>query len=100
MRAKLRAITAAPPSRRGESAAAALAVVVVAHDHPARVGRAQLARALRDSLRRLARERVSGAQEQVVAELVQVAAEAQPGTGGRDVIGRGLAARLEQDRQV
>jgi hypothetical protein len=57
-------------------AAAALAVVVVAHDHPALARRAVFARALRDAARRLARERVARTKEQVVAELVEVAAVA------------------------
>ena len=48
----------------------------------------------------LAGEGVGRAHEHVVAELVEVAAVAQPRAGRRDVVGRGLALGLDQHRHV
>ena len=39
-------------------------------------------------------------QKHIVADLVQVAAELEPGTGRRNVIGRRLALSLDQEREV
>src|SRR2546422_9223411 len=50
--------------------------------------------------RSLAREGVDGAEEHVVADLVEVAAVAEPRAGRRDVVGRRLALGLHEDRQV
>ena len=116
MRAKLCAITAdaAEQARRqrGVLAAAALAVVRVADDDPAcaerLVARAR-SRRTRTSCSPVStlrpwptspRERVARAREQVVAELVEVAAVAQPRAGRRDVVGGRLALRLHEDGQV
>src|SRR5262245_27992483 len=92
-------------------AARALAVVLVADDHPASPTGLEVAGDRGESLRRtagqgmdaLARfpgERVDGAEEHVVAELVEVAPEAEPRTGRRDVIRRRLALGLDEQHQI
>ena len=43
---------------------------------------------------------VDGADEHVVRDVIEVTAEAQPWSGHRDVIGRALALRLEQQWHV
>ena len=45
-------------------------------------------------------ERVDDAEEQVAADVLEVAAVLEPLAGGRDVVGRALALGLHQDRQV
>src|SRR5437762_4255533 len=92
-------------------AARAFTIVLVADDHPAHALGLELARDLREGLRRaprervdalarLAAERVHGAEEHVVADLVEVTAVAEPRPGRRYMIGRRLALRLYQNRQV
>src|SRR6266478_3971111 len=92
----------------GVLAARSLAVVLVADDDPAQTLGLELARHLRevlpllprhgvDALARLAGEGVDGAQEHVVADLVQVAPDEKPRAGRRDVVGRGLALGLDED---
>src|SRR5438105_1069185 len=48
----------------------------------------------------LAAEGVDHAQEQVAAEVLEVAPVAEPGAGGRDVVGGALALSLEEDGQL
>src|SRR5438309_3402428 len=92
-------------------AARAFTIVLVADDHPAHALGLELARDLREGLRRapregvdalprLAGERVHGAEEHVVADLVEVPTVAKPRPGRRYMIGRRLAFRLYQNRQV
>ena len=96
-----------PRRQRGVLAAAAFAVVRVADDDPLHALRLVVARDRRrssapvspvstfDRLAALAGVGVDRAHEQVVAELVEVAAVAQPRAGGRDVVGRRLALGLQ-----
>src|SRR5882724_1967490 len=81
--------------------AGALAVVLVADDDPAQALGLELARHLREVLPLLSRDRVDafarltgegidGAQEHVVADLVEVAPDEKPRPGRRDVVGGGL----------
>ena len=92
-------------------AAAAFAIVVVADHDPLDSLRLVVARdrgncpafLVADDI--LAGAGVAGvsvrrAHEHIVAELVQVPAIAQPGTGRRNVIGRSLALRLHQDGHI
>merc|ERR1719331_1656761 len=44
--------------------------------------------------------RVDGGDQQVVADVLQVATVLQPGPGGRDVVGGALALNLDQDSHV
>src|SRR6266508_608260 len=94
----------------GVLAARPLAVVLVADDDPAQALGLELARHLRevlplflrervDPLARLAGEGVDGSPEHVVADLVDVAPEAQPRARGRDVVRGRLALGLDQDGQ-
>src|SRR6266849_5660507 len=96
---------------RGVLPARALAVVLVAdHDPALALGfelaghRGEVLPRLAgegvDALARLAREGIDGAQEHVVADLVQVAADEEPGAGRRDVIGGRLALGLHENGQL
>ncbi len=92
-------------------AAAALAVVLVADDDRSDSLRLVAAGDLRDrqsgfagqdigALARLGGKRIVGAQEHVVADFIQMAAELEPRSGRRNVVGRGLALGLDQERQL
>mmetsp|Transcript_8070 Transcript_8070/g.13163 ORF Transcript_8070/g.13163 Transcript_8070/m.13163 type:complete len:599 (+) Transcript_8070:685-2481(+) len=91
-------------------AAGALAVVLVAHHHPADARGLVVARRVRHALhltRHLVLDLVDGAavrvdraNQHVVADVVQVPTELQPGPGHGDVVGRALALRLDQHGHV
>src|SRR5262245_33890376 len=96
---------------RGMLAARALTVVLVADGEPRLALGLQVTRGLREwlaglpgqrieALAGLASEGVGRAQEHVVADLVQVTAEAQPRPGRRDCVVRRLDLGLDQHRQV
>src|SRR5229473_223415 len=53
-----------------------------------------------EALARLAREGIDGAQEHVVADLVEMATDEEPGPGGRDVVGGRLPLRLHENGQL
>ncbi len=100
-----------PRRQCGMLAAAAFAIVEIADCDPADAARlivtgdprkrlVALARQHVLALAGLAGEGVGRAHEHVVAELVEVAAIAQPRAGRRDVVGRGLALGLEQHGHV
>ena len=80
---------------RGVLAARALTVVRITDDHSLDALRLVVARDRRERLPGLSRQDVlflaGRAHEHVVAELAEVAEVAQPGSGGRDVVGGGLA---------
>src|SRR3546814_11569041 len=52
------------------------------------------------ALAALAGEGVDAARQHVVAEAVEMAAQGEPGSGRRDLVGRGLAFGLGQDRHA
>src|SRR5476649_1388315 len=89
-------------------AAAAFAVIRIADDHPWLPRGPILTGRLRRretiftgvDIRRLAdlaRISVGRPVEQVVAEFIQMSTKVQPWTGGRDVVGRRLAAGFQHD---
>ena len=98
-------------AQRGMLTAAAFAVIAVADGHPfdplslvvaGNLGDwlVLLAAQYVDAFASLVVEGVDRAHEHVVAEPVEMAAEAQPIPGRRDVVGRGLALGLDQHRHV
>eukprot|EP00053_Salpingoeca_punica_P020385 m.211399 g.211399 ORF g.211399 m.211399 type:complete len:843 (+) comp18318_c0_seq1:197-2725(+) len=94
----------------GVLARAALAVVLVADDHPVDVLALVEAGHRRDGVVLagdgvedrvgLAVGLVDGADQHVVADVVQVAAELEPRAGHADVVGRALALGLDEDLHV
>ena len=95
--------------QRGVLAAAAFTVVAVPNDDPPDRARAMSAGDHRDRpplpghriLRRPGRAagRIVGPGEEIVAEALEVSPQPQPFAGRRDLVGGGLALRLDQERQ-
>ncbi len=94
----------------GVLARAALAVVLVSHHHPAAARRLQAPGHLGEGLHHAvegvdalagdAGEGVHGPEVEVGRDVLEVAPEAEPRPGSRDVVGGALALGLEEQRQL